>query len=141
MLPDAGLTARWYSTGALALACSGLFSVRRERGNVLLAYEGEGCVPKSNSSSAFSGMFGSRLRLLHDGEAGYESSITRRGLLRRPWWPNGDAGRRWLPRGVGMNRPEESTPGEECALCRGCEPMLDEEVDRRCFPPGDFGGM
>jgi hypothetical protein len=73
VLPDAGLIARVNSVGALALACRGLVGRRLERGKVLLVYDGDGCAPHCSgpkSSSAFSGMFGSRLRLLHEGEAG-----------------------------------------------------------------------
>jgi hypothetical protein len=38
-----------------------------------------------------------------------------------------------------MKRPVESTPGEECARWSGCEPMLEEDVDRMCLAPGDLG--
>lgn len=73
MLPEAGLTARVKSVGALALECRGLVGRLLERGKVLLAYDGEGPVPQCsgpNSSSAFSGIFGSRFKLLHDGDPG-----------------------------------------------------------------------
>lgn len=88
MLPEAGLIACVKSVGALALECRGLVGRLLDRGKVLLVYDGQGCAPHCsgpNSSSACSGMFGSKLKLLHDGEPGYESSMpVRRGLLRRP---------------------------------------------------------
>lgn len=124
MLTGPGLMARVNNVGALALACRGLVGRLLKRGNVLLAYDGDGCAPQwsgPNSSSACSGMFGSRLKVLHEGEVGYASSIADRiGLLRRPWFPSGDAGLRGTaPRSGGMKRPVESTPGEECARCNG----------------------
>lgn len=79
-----------------------------------------GMVEFDISSSACSGMFGSIFRPLH--ELGNDSSNVDRNGLRRLPALIGEDGRRGAkcPGCIGvMNRPDESRPGDEYALCIG----------------------
>lgn len=130
----------WLRLGALALKCSGLVGRRLDRGNVLW-YAGIGdkfetsSASSERSSSACSGMFGSIASPLHD--TGYDSSIALlSGLLLRPEL-KGDAGRLGAVWPKVMNRPLESTPGDECALCINGIVIPREVCGRPCGVEGE----